>query len=52
MVLGKVKVLFLSSNPPATQHLRLDIEIREIAEKIPGVVDVKIDIDFTTPRFL
>jgi hypothetical protein len=27
-------------------------EIKEIAEKIPGVTDVKIDIALLTPRFL
>lgn len=32
--MNKVKVLFLAANPIDTRRLRLDVEIREIAEKI------------------
>ncbi|GEM_PF-5278181 len=31
---------------------RIVSEIREIAEKVTGVADVRIDIDLITPRFL
>ena len=32
--MNKVKVLFLAANPINTQQLRLDVEIREITDKI------------------
>lgn len=32
--MGAIKILFLSANPPSTNHLQLDKEVREITTKI------------------
>jgi cytidylate kinase len=51
-VKAKGGTVFVNAMTDVSAESQVASEIREIAEKTPGVVDVKIDIDFTTQRFL
>jgi cytidylate kinase len=51
-VKAKGGTVFVNAVTDVSAESQVEREIREIAEKLPGVVDVKIDIDFSTPRFL
>ena len=52
VVTAKDGTVFVNAMTDVSAESQVKSEIREVAEKIPGVVDVKINIDFTTPRFL
>jgi len=51
-VKAKGGTVFVNAITDVSAESQVTGEIREIADKIPGVVDVKINLDFTTPRFL
>lgn len=44
--------VFVNAAASVDVESQVESEIREIAEKIPGVVDIKIELALTSPRFL
>ncbi len=51
-VKAKGGTVFVNAMTDVSAESQVESEIREIAEKVPGVVDVKIDMDFHAQRFL